>query len=145
MDVHQAVDVREVGGGGGVVVPQKLVTLHCKRVHSSHASSFMQSNPPLCAELVRYHPDNPVIVPDREWEGTFAMPFSGGAFWQDNESRIALWYRCGGGYALQGGHGRDRVASNGHAVGTGEHQGPNTTGTCLAFSSDGVSCAQNNT
>ena len=92
----------------------------------------------------RYHPANPVIVPDQEWEGTFAMPFSGGAFWQDNEGRIALWYRCGGGYALDNNKSElDGDSKRSGRVGDGAHQGPNTTGTCLAYSTDGVSTARN--
>ena len=49
-----------------------------------------------------------MLKPDKPWEGTFAMPFSGGSWWEDEEERIALWYRCGGGYA-------DGVAAHAHA------------------------------
>ena len=76
----------------------------------------------------KYHDENPVLKPDQPWEGTFAMPFSGGAWWEDKEDRLALWYRCGGGYASQ---------SEGESS-SSDHSGPTTTGTCLAYSSDGV-------
>lgn len=77
----------------------------------------------------KYHEENPVLKPDQPWEGTFAMPFSGGAWWEDKEDRLALWYRCGGGYASQ--------QSEGESSSTGR-SGPTTTGTCVAYSSDGV-------
>jgi hypothetical protein len=73
-----------------------------------------------------YYDQNPVIKPDEPWEGTFAMPFSGGAWWEDDHKRLALWYRCGGGYA---------ESSAAALVG---RSGPSTTGTCLAYSTDGI-------
>ena len=77
-----------------------------------------------------YYDHNPVIKPDMPWEGTFAMPFSGGVWWEDAEQRLALWYRCGGGYAEDGGRAL--------AGRQGQRSGPSTTGTCLAYSTDGV-------
>ena len=79
-----------------------------------------------------YYDQNPVIKPDQPWEGTFAMPFSGGAWWEDDKQRLALWYRCGGGYAESGG---SAAASDTTLAG---RSGPSTTGTCLAFSDDGI-------
>jgi hypothetical protein len=76
-----------------------------------------------------YIEDNPVLKPDMPWEGTFAMPFSGGSWWEDEQERIALWYRCGGGYAGDG------VAA--HAAAKGR-SGPSDTGTCVAYSKDGI-------
>eukprot|EP00039_Didymoeca_costata_P015862 m.275398 g.275398 ORF g.275398 m.275398 type:complete len:205 (-) comp16293_c0_seq21:20-634(-) len=69
----------------------------------------------------QYYEKNPIISPTLPHEGSFALPFSGGVWWQEDEQRIALWYRCGGNAAdeLQG-----RSGSNG-------------TGTCLAYSKDG--------
>lgn len=77
----------------------------------------------------KYHDENPVLRPDKPWEGTFAMPFSGGAWWEPEEQRLALWYRCGGGYASS----HDRSTSHAQS-----RSGPSDTGTCLAYSADGV-------
>ena len=60
-----------------------------------------------------------MLSPDRAWEGTFAMPFSGGAWYDEKERRVSLFYRCGG---------RAAAANSGSA----------DTGTCLAYSADGV-------
>ena len=49
------------------------------------------------------------------------MPFSGGAFWEEDKGHVALWYRCGGEYAT-----------------TIDHARSSTTGTCVAYSKDGV-------
>lgn len=74
----------------------------------------------------QYYEENPVLKPDQPWEGTFALPFSGGAWWEDDEDRLALWYRCGGGYA------------SGSEADIDERSGPSSTGTCVAYSRDGV-------
>jgi|EP01043_Picozoa_sp_COSAG02_P002513 hypothetical protein len=87
------------------------------------------SNTQQMFHAAKYHDENPVLQPDQPWEGTFAMPFSGGAWWEDEEDRLALWYRCGGGYASS--------RSEGEHSGAGR-SGPSTTGTCLAYSTDGV-------
>eukprot|EP01045_Picozoa_sp_COSAG04_P003867 COSAG04_NODE_161_length_22014_cov_18.687383_22_plen_442_part_00 len=36
---------------------------------------------------------NPIIKPDRPWEGSFALPFSGGVWWEDDKQRASLFYR----------------------------------------------------
>lgn len=50
-----------------------------------------------------YHPANPVLSPDKEWEkiGTagaaFAAPFSDGVWYDEKENKFKMWYMAGGG------------------------------------------------
>lgn len=93
--------------------------------------SFLIANTSGVSQLFHaatYFHGNPVLKPDQPWEGTFAMPFSGGVWWEDKEDRLALWYRCGGGYAS----GTEETETN------GARSGPTSTGTCLAYSVDGI-------
>src|SRR5688572_29191623 len=43
-----------------------------------------------------YHPANPILTPDREWEKTrdtpMAMPFSGGVWFDPTDDRFKMWY-----------------------------------------------------
>ena len=55
--------------------------------------------------------------------------YSGGAWWDDDRQRLALWYKCGG--------TDDADAAVGDAP-PQQGQGPTTAGTCLAYSSDGI-------
>ena len=71
-----------------------------------------------------YYPKNPILSPDQPWEGTFALPYSGGVFWEDAEQRLALWYRCGTTYADQ--ESVELVPD------------VTSTGVCLAYSTDGI-------
>lgn len=50
-----------------------------------------------------YYDGNPVLKPDMPWEthsrlGPVAMPFSGGVFWDPNDSLFKMWYMAGYGY-----------------------------------------------
>ena len=49
----------------------------------------------------QWHPE-PVLVPDRAYEGSCAMPFSDGCWWDDDRQCFCLWYMAGynGGTAL---------------------------------------------
>ena len=38
---------------------------------------------------------NPVVAPTQPWEGSIAMPFSGGAWWDEQARQFRLWYACG--------------------------------------------------
>jgi len=45
-----------------------------------------------------WHPENPVLVPDRPWEneeGPCAMPFSDGVWWDPAERLFKMWYMGG--------------------------------------------------
>lgn len=46
-----------------------------------------------------YHPDNPVLKPERDWEfandSWFAAPFSGGTWYDSKESLFKMWYTAG--------------------------------------------------
>jgi hypothetical protein len=70
-----------------------------------------------------YHQNNPVVKPDQSWEGTYALPYSGGVFWEDAEQRVALWYRCGSVYGLDSDGLVPDITS---------------TGVCVAYSHDGI-------
>src|SRR5947199_2452240 len=43
------------------------------------------------------YPGNPVLKADREWEGTSAMPFSGGLFYDPSDHLFKVWYSSTGG------------------------------------------------
>ena len=96
-----------------------------------HAAEYIDDNPVLkpdrepCTSLLCSYPHESAIdasgLRTEPWEGTFAMPFSGGSFWEEEQERIALWYRCGGGYAEGGGETQVEGRS-----------GPSDTGTCVA-------------
>lgn len=58
-----------------------------------------------------YDDRSPVLSPSGPWEGTIAMPFSGGAWYDEQTRQFRLWYSCG----------------------------PAKNRTCLAVSADGVS------
>jgi len=48
--------------------------------------------------LATYHPDNPVLKPDRPWEqeaGPTAMPFSDGVWYDPAERIFQMWYMAG--------------------------------------------------
>lgn len=79
---------------------------------------------------------NPIIEPDQPWEGSFAMPFSGGVWWEDDKQRVSLFYRCGGfAGAVQDPirvEGRPWPPPDPHKPSNG---GP--SGMCVAYSSDG--------
>lgn len=70
-----------------VTIGRQLLAIDSFLVESSNATQTFHSS--------TYHPESPVVVPDKPWEGTFAMPFSGGAWWDDDRQSIALWYRYG--------------------------------------------------
>ena len=72
-----------------------------------------------------YHHDNPVVKPDKPWEGTFACGYSGGVFFDDEQQRVALWYKCGTKFTLES----DEVLL--------ESQG-SVSGVCVAYSKDGI-------
>ena len=46
-----------------------------------------------------YHPDNPILKPDQDWEFAkdkwFAAPFSGGTWYDSKESLFKMWYTAG--------------------------------------------------
>jgi len=45
--------------------------------------------------LAKYHPANPVLKPDRPWEGEMAMAFSDGAWWDPKDKLFKIWYMAG--------------------------------------------------
>ncbi|HUR57456.1 MAG TPA: hypothetical protein VM029_07090 [Opitutaceae bacterium] len=42
-----------------------------------------------------YHAANPVLRPDRPWEGTVAMPMSDGVWFDPKDRLFKMWYRAG--------------------------------------------------
>ena len=42
-----------------------------------------------------YHPANPLIFPDRPWEGFFALAFSDGVFYDPSDQLFKMWYMAG--------------------------------------------------
>ena len=86
---------------------------------------------------------NPIITPDKPWEGSFAMPFSGGVWWEDDKQRAALFYRCGGfAGAVQDAirvKGRPWPPPDPHKPSNG---GP--SGMCVAYTTDGLTFTKPN-
>jgi hypothetical protein len=79
---------------------------------------------------------NPIIAPDEPWEGSFAMPFSGGVWWEDDKQRAALFYRCGG-FA---GAVQDPIRVKGRPWPPPDPHKPSNggpSGMCVAYSDDG--------
>ena len=64
----------------------------------------------------RYYDENPVIKPDQPWEGTFAMTFSGGAWWG---VRVGASSATGAGRSRVG---RSRGAAEGWVLRAGHHR-----------------------
>lgn len=44
---------------------------------------------------VQYDDANPVLSPTKEWEGSIAMPFSSGAWYDEEAGAYKLYYNCG--------------------------------------------------
>lgn len=54
-----------------------------------------------------YHPSNPILTADKDWEkigtagATFTAPFSDGVWYDEKEGKFKMWYMAGGGaYAV---------------------------------------------
>lgn len=50
----------------------------------------------------KFHPQNPILKPDREWEKTvegypYAAPFSDGIWYDEEDSKFKMWYLSGAG------------------------------------------------
>ena len=82
-----------------VTTPEYLVhppsLINISRGRQLFVDSFLIANTNAVLKYYagEYAAENPVLRPDRPWEGTTAMPFSGGV-WFFNGS-FHLWYNCG--------------------------------------------------
>jgi hypothetical protein len=45
--------------------------------------------------LASYHPESPVLKPDRPWEGSMAMVFSDGVWYDPKDRKFKMWYLAG--------------------------------------------------
>ncbi|MGE0359498.1 MAG: Ig-like domain-containing protein [Vicinamibacterales bacterium] len=42
-----------------------------------------------------YHPSNPLVFPDRPWEGGYALAYSDGVFYDPSDQLFKMWYMAG--------------------------------------------------
>ena len=67
-----------------------------------------------------------------------SRPLAGGAWWDDDRQRLALWYKCGGTSDVATDSAGTSTGARAAARGTRSRGLGATAGTCLAYSSDGV-------